>query len=1051
MTQDELIIKRFCKDYNVELKKVDSYVWNQQGYVVNSMGRIEALNLHSFKIKKMPKYIAKLSELKILHLVRNELRSIQEIANLTKLEILVIEINKIIDISVVKELKALREFYAQSNPIVDITPLKHLKNLKTISLDCDKIRDFKPICYNPKLHDLRLAKIKKSTNITFLRECKKIESLNLVGDYKDGGVIIEIFDNIKHLDLSTLYIRHINQLDTAKFKCFPELRSLTINSDDIKDISFLSNLTKLEELFLNKITNIQAVSELTKLKKLSVSSSNIEDIHFLSNLTELEELDLSRNEINDIQIISELTKLKKLKLYNNNIKDIGPLKKLKYLKTIDLRNNFITDIEPLLNLNMRFVYEKPSFLHKELENDIIISGCDQITNPPIEIVKQGHKAIVRHFNRIAEEGVDYIYEAKLILVGEGGSGKTSLQRRLLDEKAELPKSDKRTRGIEVVDFEFKEGKIAHIWDFGGQVIYYPVHRFFITGNSVFVLLASTRHNNHNFDYWLPTIFQFGGKSPTIIGQTCHYGHKAPWNDLGIYLCNSNFNIIKTLDIPYYEINLPNENEGLSTIKKCIISQIENLPHFGRGVPKSWLKVRNTLLKKSESASCIPFQSFIDLCSELEPNRFKKMEDIEDCCKFLHDIGIIIWYSEIEELKDWVILKPEWAMNAVYKVIDDENIQKNNGYSSPNDFTRLWNDESYRGKHNILKKILEAFKIAFQTKHSQGNYIIPAKLESMPPEKKWVLEEKSLCLEYKFEFMPKGIVNQLSAELSRYIHDNEVWNNAVNLIYNNNTMSQIIEDSHNRVLNITSKGIDARGINIIIMYSLENIINSYRDVKADIQIKCPCKTCQKSDIPIFFLYGKLIEWSNKNKSTVTCNESGITLNISELLYGVGFGKKGTTNKIIRIFLASSEELKDDRKEFEIFIGQENNELINKGIYIKLEIWEDFINCMSQTRLQDEYNKTAIKSDIFVSLFWKKVGEYTKEEFSKAFGNFKEEKKPLIYTYFNSTPANPDEVERSLADFKEELRKLGHYPTEYKNIDDLKYQFKMQLQKILPSLI
>jgi len=763
----------------------------------------------------------------------------------------------------------------------------------------------------------------------------------------------------------------------------------------------------------------------------------------LHYFTELETLGLPFNKINNIQPILKLVKLEKLDLSYNIIEDITLLKNLKHLKYIDLSCNPITDLESLLDFNMRFNSKEN---YKVSKNEILINDCDHITNPPIDVVKRGDEAIRRYFNKIKEEGVDYIYEAKLILVGEGSSGKTSLQKRLLNEKADLPKNDERTRGIEVVDFEFDKGKIAHIWDFGGQVVYYPVHRFFITENSVFVLLASTRHNAHNFDYWLPTIFQFGGKSPVIIGQTCHDGNTARWNDLNTYLGNQNFNIIKTLADPYYQINLPDNNKGLNTIKDCIISQIKGLHHFGKPVPKSWSTVRNALFENSKLVSHISFQTFVDLCKGLAPDRFKNKEDIEDCCNFLHSIGVVLWYSKIEELKGCVILKPEWAMDAVYKIIDDKSIQEHNGHINPDDFTRLWNDKSAE-EHVVLKKMLETFKIAFPTKHSNRQYIIPARLTSMPPGKLWELEENFLHLEYEFEFMPKGIVNQLSAELSRYIQGNEVWNNAVNLTINE-TKSQIIEDAYNRILTITSKGINAQGINMLIMNALKNIIESYKGVKEEINVKCFCKDCQKSKTPSAFSYNQLLEKLKKNPNAiVTCNRSDKVFNVVELLYDVGLGKTG--NKIIPIFLASSEELKGDREQFEIFINRENKELIKKGVFIELVVWEDFIDCMAQTKLQDEYNKAAIHSEIFISLFWTKVGMYTKEEFGKAYAHFKEKGKPSVYTYFKNEVMRPNVDNRSRLAFVEELKKMGHYPTYYENIDNLKYQFKMQLQKILPD--
>jgi hypothetical protein len=88
------------------------------------------------------------------------------------------------------------------------------------------------------------------------------------------------------------------------------------------------------------------------------------------------------------------------------------------------------------------------------------------------------------------------------------------------------------------------------------------------------------------------------------------------------------------------------------------------------------------------------------------------------------------------------------------------------------------------------------------------------------------------------------------------------------------------------------------------------------------------------------------------------------------------------------LASSSELNTDRVEFQLFIARKNNEWVGKDIYLQLIVWEDFLDAMSQTRLQDEYNKSIRESDIFAMLFFTRVGQYTGEEFETAFGHFKE---------------------------------------------------------------
>jgi len=157
---------------------------------------------------------------------------------------------------------------------------------------------------------------------------------------------------------------------------------------------------------------------------------------------------------------------------------------------------------------------------------------------------------------------------------------------------------------------------------------------------------------------------------------------------------------------------------------------------------------------------------------------------------------------------------------------------------------------------------------------------------------------------------------------------------------------------------------------------------------------------------------------------------------------------------KLFLASSSELKEDRKEFEIFINRKNKDWVDRGVFLELVLWEDFLDAISRTRLQDDYNRAIRECDIFVMLFFSKVGQYTEEEFETAFGQFKATHKPFIFTYFKDAEvrsggsSNEDDL-MSLVAFKKKLSALGHFYTRYKNIDELKFHFDQQLDKLAAS--
>lgn len=153
---------------------------------------------------------------------------------------------------------------------------------------------------------------------------------------------------------------------------------------------------------------------------------------------------------------------------------------------------------------------------------------------------------------------------------------------------------------------------------------------------------------------------------------------------------------------------------------------------------------------------------------------------------------------------------------------------------------------------------------------------------------------------------------------------------------------------------------------------------------------------------------------------------------------------------RIFLASSAELRADRDAFRLFVGDLNKRWHDRGIFLEVTVWEDFDDAMSPTRKQDDYNDALRQCDLFVMLFWTKVGMYTAEEFEAAYVQFKATGLPRIYTYFKNVPVLIGATNRrdttSLWDFQDRLKALGHFQTEYDSVAALNGHFGQQLEKL-----
>ncbi len=152
------------------------------------------------------------------------------------------------------------------------------------------------------------------------------------------------------------------------------------------------------------------------------------------------------------------------------------------------------------------------------------------------------------------------------------------------------------------------------------------------------------------------------------------------------------------------------------------------------------------------------------------------------------------------------------------------------------------------------------------------------------------------------------------------------------------------------------------------------------------------------------------------------------------------------RTIKIFLASSEELAEERIRFGDFIRQLDDMYEVRDYRIKLYKWEDLPSGDNGKPKQDEYNEKVSECDMFVGLFHTKAGPFTLEEYETAKRTQKSEGKPILYIFCREL-AEGEKEDTSLTEFKARLlNDIRHYWNKYNNSDSLKLQFILQLMMV-----
>lgn len=466
--------------------------------------------------------------LKILYLDHNTITNLN-IKKRHTLEILYINNNKLESFEFIKYFPALRILDANNNEIKSI-PETTNNTLTLLRLSHNDITNMDNIAQFTSLEQLDISYNNINTVNNLPKRIKTLYINNNPRPVYDTGSESPISSGYLTFSeelpvmpfLNTLYAGSTNlkNLNFIRNKKIPSLKVLNLSANNIIDISALSGLNTIEELDLshNWIENVKALDGFKKLKNLQLNVNSIDDIMSFGTLSNLEvlnlnsnkinghipdfknliSLDLSNNPINKIRNLGVMPRLKYLTLRENRLENLNGLEKLPNLIELDISNNRINDISLL----------KP--IYKLLFNEyctLKLNGNYFLDNKSLD--NASDEKIVEYCKEQFEP--TNTFDAKIILVGASGAGKTSFVRRLKDGiKASLPHCDNRTYFMEI-----EKKKVLcepnspnpflisySVLDFGGEERFSELAFTFYTDNTLFIYIDDPRNNNDHLKQWL---------------------------------------------------------------------------------------------------------------------------------------------------------------------------------------------------------------------------------------------------------------------------------------------------------------------------------------------------------------------------------------------------------------------------------------------------------------------------------------------------------------------------------------------------------------------
>jgi internalin A len=601
-----------------------------------------------------------------------------------------------------------------------------------------------------------------------------------------------------------------------------------------------------------------ALSELHRLQKISLGGvwpDHLPDWLFL--FPDLRRLDLPYNSLVDLpSAVGEARRLMWLNLCGNEFTHVPEgVWNLSALETLWLDGCPIVEIPAgilrlgkLKDLRLEKAFASPP----ELPQGFV--------RPPPEIAVQGIDAIKNYWRQEREVGVDYLAEAKLLIVGEPGAGKTTLAKKLLDPAYVLDSGEQSTEGIDVSAWQFPSvvrvqpdgGEEilqctfrANIWDFGGQEIYHATHQFFLTRRSVYVLVTDERKEDTDFEYWLEVVNLLSDGSPILIVHNQKQGRQRSVDSGELRRRYPNLRPPLTLNLA--------DRTSLQPAVTQIRRELEQLPHIGTPLPKTWRDVRVAL--ESDPRDHVSAEEFFQVCTA---HGFRHRDDMRQLGGYLHDLGICLFFQDDELLSRTVVLNPEWGTGAVYRVLDDPSIARNLGVFDRADLRRIWHEPAYSSMRAELLRLMMRFGLCYQVPGSD-TFVAPQLLSPARPSYPWDGSD-NLVMRYEYEVMPKGIVRRLIVALHDLIQPGEsVWRTGV-LLEHDLTQAEIVEEYRRRRLTIRLRGGDPRVLLAIVDRELATIHRSYPAIRFERLRPCDCERCAVASEPSMFTIRELLDFA-----------------------------------------------------------------------------------------------------------------------------------------------------------------------------------------------
>ena len=395
----------------------------------------------------------------------------------------------------------------------------------------------------------------------------------------------------------------------------------------------------------------------------------------------------------------------------------------------------------------------------------------------ISLFSQPREVIEAYYRGREDRKGKSVRECKVIFLGKGGAGKSSLIRRMEFPGEELDTNSLPTNGVSVTKWNVTppDGSMSlRVMDFGGQEIMHSMHRCFLTAHTVYVVVCDSREDggvDAEVVMWVEAVKTFAPDCPVILAlNKADLSGNVSVDEKD--LKRRNPNLKKVLRTSAFA------EPGVKLLEEAILNEVPGCMDRMEVSPE-WLAVKRELEDMVEKdIDTFTADDYREICirnntGDDDALRFKMLE-------YFKTIGVAYFYNPTDgapnhSLESIRVSNPAWITNGIYRLIikaDDigflpkSQIRKiletpYEGDTLPN---RIYDGE----KADFILHVMRMFRISMP--FGKDTEMVPMKMPKTPPDSADDYPfDKAIHLRWEASYLPDNLVHRLIIDMSRNLY------------------------------------------------------------------------------------------------------------------------------------------------------------------------------------------------------------------------------------------------------------------------------------------